>query len=46
MAIDRDSDGLTYPYRREICGGSGKDVSCAWLIVVAVFLGLILLSLV
>jgi hypothetical protein len=46
MAVDRDNDGLVHHYRHEICGVSGKDVSCAWLIVAIVFLGLIVLSLV
>ena len=46
MTVDRDNDSLMYPYRREICGMSGKDVSCAWLIVAIVFLGLIVSSLV
>jgi hypothetical protein len=46
MTVDRDKDGLTYPYACEICGVSGKDVSCAWFIVAIVFLGLIVLSLV
>ena len=46
MTVDRDNDGLMHLYSREICGVSGKDISCAWLIVAIVFLGLIVLSVV
>jgi hypothetical protein len=46
MTVDRDNDGLMYPYIGEICGASSKDVPCAWLIAAIVFLGLMVLSLV
>lgn len=44
MTVSRDNDSPMYSYKGDICGTSGRDVSCAWLIVAVFLLGLIVLS--